>query len=87
MSYIISTTKLSSWECDTLEKGMNDIANFVVENDEIEPTITEIYLYEENKSVSQKELLAFENKLLRLINDCRAEKKIDDLDFKRHGYA
>jgi hypothetical protein len=85
MKYTIFTNNISEFECDDLKAGMMEIAEFVVERETLEPVITEIEC--DGKSMSQRELLAFENELLEIIQEERRDDKEREIHHRRYGYA
>lgn len=85
MSYIITTDNLPAWECKTLKDGAEALGRDIADNGRIEPSIAEIWLYEENIPLSIDVVKRFENDMLSWAKWRREEIKENELDFRKYG--
>lgn len=77
MSFIVHTDS-GDYEGETLSGIATDMARWYVDNEISEPTVLELWYYEENRSAPQKELLQFEKDLQTALDDRRIQNAEDD---------
>lgn len=85
--YIISTDNLAAWECDTLKEGAEALGKYVADEDMCEPSVIEIWLYEENIALGVDVMKEFEAYMLGWIQERREQNRENELHFRRYGYA